>query len=105
MSRRDAPAIWEAYTDVDRSKSCPGCGAAANSWCTRGDGRVRRVPCPRRPRNPLPLARSRSEGPSVGLPSPAAPSEPLEGESAARTYSAPTLFVDFSAPRHEREDS
>jgi hypothetical protein len=44
-------AIWDAYADVDMSKPCPGCGASADTWCTNEiTGRVRRVPCPTRPR-------------------------------------------------------
>jgi hypothetical protein len=38
--------IWEAYADTGALEvSCPHCGAAPTQWCTRDDGRVRRVPC------------------------------------------------------------
>lgn len=44
-------AIWTAYADVDMTKPCPGCGASSNTWCTNEiTGRVRRAPCPGRPR-------------------------------------------------------
>jgi hypothetical protein len=39
-------AIWAAYNDVDAlSVTCTNCGAQKGQWCTRPDGRVRRVPC------------------------------------------------------------
>lgn len=93
--RRDTSVVWQAYEGVDRSKPCPGCGAAPSSWCTRGDGRVRRVPCPRRPRNPATLPHSRFEEDSDGLPSPPALFEPPLADLAA---------VDFGEPRHHREE-
>lgn len=38
--------IWQAYNDVDAlSTTCTNCGAQQGQWCTRPDGRVRRVPC------------------------------------------------------------
>ena len=43
--RRNQPVIWDAYADVAAmSRPCPTCGAV-NTWCTKTDGRVRRVPC------------------------------------------------------------
>lgn len=39
-------AIWAAYSDTDAlSTSCPNCGALPGRWCTKPDGRVRRIPC------------------------------------------------------------
>ncbi len=39
-------AIWQAYADTGALEvSCPNCDAAPDQWCTRPDGRVRRVPC------------------------------------------------------------
>ena len=40
----NAPPIWAAYAGA-RDIPCPTCGAEPASWCTRGDGRVGRVPC------------------------------------------------------------
>ena len=43
MSNR---AIWQAYKDTGTLDiGCPHCGATPGVWCTRDDGRVRRVPC------------------------------------------------------------
>lgn len=47
---RSGEAIWAAYSDVDPALPCPNCGADAGVWCSRPDGRVRRVPCVARPR-------------------------------------------------------
>lgn len=39
-------AIWQAYDDTGALQiDCPHCGATVNQWCTRSDGRVRRIPC------------------------------------------------------------
>lgn len=39
-------AIWAAYRDTGTIDiPCPRCGANSGTWCTRNDGRVRRVPC------------------------------------------------------------
>lgn len=39
-------AIWAAYNDTGSlSVACTNCGAQQGQWCTRPDGRVRRVPC------------------------------------------------------------
>ncbi|CAM2885235.1 hypothetical protein MYIN104542_08405 [Mycobacterium intermedium] len=39
-------AIWAAYNDCNAlAIECPHCGAQQGNWCTRPDGRVRRVPC------------------------------------------------------------
>lgn len=39
-------AIWAAYSDTDAlSSACTNCGAQEGHWCTRPDGRIRRVPC------------------------------------------------------------
>ena len=38
--------IWQAYEGTGTlDVACPHCGATPGTWCTRGDGRVRRVPC------------------------------------------------------------
>jgi hypothetical protein len=38
--------IWQAYADTGAlDVACPHCGAEPEQWCTREDGRVRRVPC------------------------------------------------------------
>ncbi len=38
--------IWQAYADTGALDiRCPHCGAESKQWCTRDDGRVRRVPC------------------------------------------------------------
>ncbi|WP_425320601.1 zinc finger domain-containing protein [Mycobacterium alsense] len=38
--------IWAAYNDTDAlSTKCTNCGALPGHWCTRPDGRVRRIPC------------------------------------------------------------
>ncbi|WP_283613458.1 hypothetical protein [Mycolicibacterium poriferae] len=45
MKRINGKPIWDSYADVaDMSRPCPNCGAV-NTWCTKPDGRVRRVPC------------------------------------------------------------
>lgn len=45
MSRASRP-IWQAYSDTGALEvTCPHCGAEPNKWCTRSDGRVRRIPC------------------------------------------------------------
>lgn len=39
-------AIWRAYADTGALRTdCPNCGAERNKWCTKPDGRVRRIPC------------------------------------------------------------
>ncbi len=39
-------AIWAAYNDTGALEvTCPHCGAEPRKWCSRDDGRVRRVPC------------------------------------------------------------
>jgi hypothetical protein len=39
-------AIWKAYADTCALEvTCPHCGAEPGQWCTKSDGRVRRVPC------------------------------------------------------------
>lgn len=39
-------AIWQAYDDTGALEvSCTHCGAVPGQWCTKSDGRVRRVPC------------------------------------------------------------
>jgi hypothetical protein len=39
-------AIWAAYSDTGALEvTCPHCDAGPGQWCTRDDGRVRRVPC------------------------------------------------------------
>lgn len=39
-------AIWQSYMECNAlCVNCPECGAAENVWCTRSDGRVRRIPC------------------------------------------------------------
>lgn len=47
MSRSsNGRAIWQAYSDVGALDiACPHCGAQPKQWCTRDDGRVRRIPC------------------------------------------------------------
>lgn len=43
---KDGRAIWAAYADTGAlSVPCANCGAPQGQWCTRPDGRVRRVPC------------------------------------------------------------
>lgn len=38
--------IWQAYADTGAlDVSCPHCGAEPGQWCTRSDGRTRRIPC------------------------------------------------------------
>lgn len=45
MSRSNR-AIWQAYADTGAlDTDCPNCAAPRNQWCTKADGRVRRVPC------------------------------------------------------------
>ncbi len=45
MSRRPH-AIWAAYNDTGAlDVTCPHCQAQPGRWCTKDDGRVRRVPC------------------------------------------------------------
>lgn len=39
-------AIWQAYRDCGALEvTCPHCAATPGQWCTRADGRVRRIPC------------------------------------------------------------
>jgi hypothetical protein len=39
-------AIWAAYNDTGALEvTCPHCAAEPGKWCSRNDGRVRRVPC------------------------------------------------------------
>lgn len=39
-------AIWAAYADTNAlAVDCTNCGAQQNTWCTKSDGRVSRVPC------------------------------------------------------------
>jgi hypothetical protein len=39
-------AIWDAYRDTGTLDiACPHCDATPGTFCTRPDGRVRRVPC------------------------------------------------------------
>lgn len=39
-------AIWAAYDDCNAlAIQCPNCCAPKGNWCTKDDGRVRRVPC------------------------------------------------------------
>lgn len=39
-------AIWAAYNDTGSlNVDCPNCGAEPKQWCTKPDGRVRRIPC------------------------------------------------------------
>lgn len=41
--------IWQAYADTGALDiSCPNCAAEPGHWCTKPDGRVRRVPCVQR---------------------------------------------------------
>lgn len=38
--------IWQAYNDCNAlAIDCPNCDAEQGNWCTRDNGRVRRVPC------------------------------------------------------------
>lgn len=44
--RRSGKAIWAAYSDTGALEvTCGHCGAQPGQWCSRDDGRVRRVPC------------------------------------------------------------
>jgi hypothetical protein len=50
MTRSGRPVngrpIWQAYSDTGAlDVVCPQCGAEPKQWCTRDNGRVRRVPC------------------------------------------------------------
>ncbi|OBK56183.1 hypothetical protein A5656_19940 [Mycobacterium gordonae] len=43
---KDGRAIWAAYDDTGAlAISCINCAAQQGQWCTRPDGRVRKVPC------------------------------------------------------------
>lgn len=55
-------AIWRAYSDTGALRiDCPNCGATRNKWCTRPDGRVRRVPCVERATTTAAVAVSRED--------------------------------------------
>ncbi|OBK89457.1 hypothetical protein A5649_13480 [Mycolicibacter heraklionensis] len=75
---RSGEAIWAAYADVDSALPCPNCAADPGVWCSRPDGRVRRVPCVARPRV-------------------------SEASPAQCADDAPDPPVDFGEPRHQRE--
>lgn len=45
MKQAHGKPIWDAYADIpDLAAPCPNCGAV-DTWCTKPDGRVSRVPC------------------------------------------------------------
>lgn len=44
--KKQRQGIWTAYNDTGALRiECPRCGARRNKWCTKPDGRVRRIPC------------------------------------------------------------
>lgn len=100
--RRGMPVVWQAYEGVDRSRSCPDCGAAPEAWCTRPDGRVRRVPCVRRPRSAVPVIDTDVNDASTVSPSPSVNPEVAQAGSNGFRGGG-WAAVDFSQPRHEQE--
>jgi len=62
--------IWQAYADTGALEmSCPHCRAEPGQWCSRDDGRVRRVPC---------VARAAAPGVVAGAGRPRDFSEPIK---------------------------
>lgn len=46
MTTTKGRPIWQSYSDTGAlGVTCPYCGAEPGKWCTREDGRVRRIPC------------------------------------------------------------
>lgn len=85
MNAARGQPIWSTYEDIDMTRPCPNCHAEPEVWCSCPDGRVRRTPCLKRPR----LRSSRSPDTDATVAVPAADEQEL---------------IDFSAPRHGRED-
>lgn len=77
-------AIWAAYNAVGALEvPCPTCSAPVSIWCTREDGKVRRLPC---------IARAAAAG------GPEARATSTAGAGQQVQAVAP---VDFSEPRHQ----
>jgi hypothetical protein len=89
--------IAEAYRQSGALEiPCPHCGAAAETYCTRSDGRVRRAPCVSRCHISSAVPESL---------------DPITATDTAGGRSAPTRVIhdvhqvhDPSEPRHQRDN-
>lgn len=90
--RRYEPVVFESYSDVDPELACPTCRAAPRVYCSRPDGRLRRVPCVRRPRVATFADRTGTNGGPGGLPDPPGRSDGPAGD-----------VRDFGEPLHGGE--
>jgi hypothetical protein len=76
MTTTKGRPIWQSYSDTGAlDVTCPYCGAEPGRWCTREDGRVRRIPC---------VTRASATGAGSAAAKPRDFSEPLAGQREDR---------------------
>lgn len=91
-------AVLAAYADTGADAiACPHCDAEPGEPCRKPDGRVSRVPCVAR-LAAADLAPAAAAAAAAGLFN-------RLGEKGVHTLDPPGGAIEFSEPRHPREDS